>query len=107
MSNACLVLCTCPDNDVAMKIASKLIEEQLAACVNVLPNLTSVYQWQGEVVVDQEVQLVIKTTSAKQNDAYTCVSALHPYELPEWLVIEDVSGSEEYLNWIRSNLNEV
>ena len=107
MPEVCLVLCTCPDNESALNIARKLVGEQLAACVNVIPALTSVYEWQDEVVVDQEVQLVIKTVKGKLGQAQRCVEQIHPYELPEWLVIDNLSGSDAYLNWIRSNLNEV
>lgn len=100
----CIALCTCADLAAANSIAEALVERKLAACVNLLPNLTSVYSWQGEICQDNEVQMVIKTSSEKVAKAAECVADMHPYDVPEWLVINVTEGSQAYLNWMRSCL---
>jgi len=104
MSEFNLVLCTCPDLDTAKGIAKTLVEQKLAACVNMISGVQSCYEWQGEVVFDQEYQLVIKTLNSKLDALYTQVKSLHPYDIPEWLVLEISHGSQDYLKWIRSSL---
>lgn len=104
MSEFNLVLCTCPDQDTARHIAKTLVELKLAACVNIIAGVQSCYQWQGEVVFDQEYQLVIKTLSSQLEALQAKVTSLHPYDIPEWLVLEITDGSQDYLNWIRSSL---
>lgn len=98
--SALLVLCTCPDHETAESIARALVERRLAACVSVLPGLTSVYHWQGAVEQASEVQLVIKTTRARYAEVEAAVLAVHPYELPELLAVEPVAGLAGYLGWI-------
>ncbi len=104
MSRYHIVLCTCPDNTVAQQIAATLVEEKLAACVNLLPGVVSVYQWQGELCRDTEVQMIIKTTSGKLDAAFERMLSLHPYDVPEWLVLDPTTGNPDYLNWIKSSL---
>lgn len=103
MSEFCLVLCTCPDMDSARRIAQCAVEQRLAACVNIIPGLESVYQWQGKVQTDNEVQLVSKTYKPKLEALYTLVSGLHSYDEPEWLVLDITGGSPTYLDWIKSS----
>ncbi|MBN7821466.1 divalent-cation tolerance protein CutA [Bowmanella sp. Y26] len=103
MSEFCLVLCTCPDQDSARTIARQAVEQRLAACVNIIPGLESVYRWQGEVMTDSEVQLVSKTYKTRLDALYTLVSELHPYDEPEWLVLDIADGSPTYLDWIKSS----
>ncbi len=92
-----LCLCTCPDPATAGRIAEALVEERLAACVNLLPGLQSVYRWQGQVQRDAEVLLLVKTTRQR----YPALQArLHPYELPELLAVESVAGLPAYLQWV-------
>jgi len=98
--SALLVLCTCPDRDTAEGIARALVERRLAACVSVLPGMTSVYRWQGAVEQAPELQLVIKTTRARYAEVEAAVQAVHPYELPELLAVEPVAGLARYLDWI-------
>lgn len=100
-----LVLCTCPDQQTATDIATKVIESRTAACVNILPGVTSVYQWQGEVILDQELQLVIKTTATNFTALNEQIIALHPYEVPEIIAIDIKDGSSSYLNWITASVN--
>ena len=84
----------------AMAVARTLVEERLAACVNVLPVMASVYRWQGEVQQEAEEQVVIKTTTDRVAAVEQRVRELHPYELPEFLVITADAGAEAYLKWV-------
>jgi periplasmic divalent cation tolerance protein len=94
-----IVLTTVGVDFDAVAIARILVEEQLAACVNVLPVMTSVYQWKGKAEQDQEQQLVIKTTASSVVGLAARLRALHPYELPEFLVL-GASASEQYAKWV-------
>ncbi|WP_149194252.1 divalent-cation tolerance protein CutA [Luteimonas suaedae] len=98
--NALLCLCACPDRDVAARIADTLVGERLAACVNVLPGVRSVYRWQDTVEHDDEVLLLIKTAPARLDALTARIVALHPYELPEVLAVESAGGLPAYLDWI-------
>lgn len=95
-----LVLCTCPGNTVAAEIATALIEQNLAACVNRVTGVKSWYRWEGHLQQDEEVLLLIKTTRARLAELETMVRKLHPYELPEVISVPITGGSEAYLNWI-------
>jgi periplasmic divalent cation tolerance protein len=81
-------------------VGKVLVGEQLAACVNVLPAMTSIYRWHGAVQQEAEEQMVIKTTTDRLGDLETRLRELHPYELPEFLVITADAGSEAYLKWV-------
>lgn len=95
-----IVLCTCPDMGTAEGIANRLVAEKLAACVNVLPGLTSVYLWKGVVEKDVELLLLIKTTSEAYPGLEAAIRAAHPYELPEIVCVPIVAGLAGYLEWI-------
>lgn len=95
-----IVLCTAPDPASAERIAGALVDERLAACVNVLPGVTSVYRWQGRRETDQEVVLIIKTRQSVYQSLEQRIVALHPYELPEVVAVPMVGGLAGYLNWI-------
>ena len=99
-----IVLVTVPDAETAKKIARALVEERLAACVNVVPGLTSVYRWEGEVREDAELLLVAKTTDDALEELGERVRALHPYSVPEILAIEADRGFERYLAWVKENV---
>ena len=101
-----LALSTCPEQSVAESIARTLVEESLAACVNIIPGLTSVYQWQGKTETDQEVLLLIKTRSNKFSALAERIKQLHPYELPEVIAVDITNGLSDYLNWIRDNTRD-
>ena len=90
----------------AMAVARTLVEERLAACVNVLPAMASVYRWQGEVQQEAEEQVVIKTTTDRVAAVEQRVRELHPYELPEFLVITADAGSEAYLRWVAASAHD-
>ena len=98
--NAVVVLCTCPDNSVAERIAQALVNEHLAACVNHVCGVRSIYRWQGEVHAGEETLLLIKTTP----DCFEAVTAriveLHPYALPEVIALDVAAGLDRYLAWI-------
>ena len=92
-----LVLCTCPDASTASRLARALVEERLAACVNVVGGVASTYRWNGEVHVDDEVLLVIKTMADRFEAMQARLVALHPYDVPEVLAIEPAGGAAPYL----------
>jgi periplasmic divalent cation tolerance protein len=98
-SRAALVLTTIGADADAAALARALVEARLAACVNVLPPMTSVYRWKGAVEEDREQQLVIKTSPATVAELQAWLLAHHPYETPEFLVL-DASGSDAYLRWV-------
>lgn len=97
-----LVYCTCPDHDTALRIAQALVDRHLAACVNVLPGLSSVYRWQGQMETAQEELLLIKTQEAVYPELEATILALHPYELPELIAVPIAAGSPAYLSWIET-----
>jgi periplasmic divalent cation tolerance protein len=99
MTDLILVLTTMPDDDRAEAVARTLVEERLAACVNVHAPMVSTYRWKGQVERDAERQLVIKTTGDRLSDVEARLRALHPYELPELVVIA-ASGSDPYAAWV-------
>lgn len=96
-----IVLTTMPgDAGDAEKLAETLVSDRLAACVNVMPVMTSVYRWEGKVQRDSERQLVIKTGRQHVAALWERLRDLHPYEVPEFVVLPIVDGSEAYLRWI-------
>ena len=102
MSEARIVLMTAPDAKVAATIARALVDERLAACVNVVSGVRSIYRWQGELQDDAEVLLLAKTRADRCAALAARVEALHPYELPEVVVLPVEGGSENYLDWVLS-----
>jgi periplasmic divalent cation tolerance protein len=102
--SAILVLCTCPDTASAERIATALVDERLAACVNRIANVASTYRWQGKVCHDDEILLLIKTTSERFDAVRDRVVALHPYEVPEVIAFAIAAGSLPYLDWIESSV---
>ncbi len=101
-----LVFCTCPDSDSAQVLAHLLVERRLAACVNLLPPMRSVYRWQGQVEQAQEVQLLIKTCADRLDALTSAIQQEHPYELPEIIAISPSAGLPAYLEWIRAQTRE-
>lgn len=97
---ALVTFSTCPDADSAARIARALVAEGLAACVNQLPGVASVYRWQGEVHEDSEVLLVIKTTESAFAALAARLRALHPYDTPELIAWPLEHGSADYLRWL-------
>ncbi len=95
-----IVLTTLGAQTDAAAFARVLVDERLAACVNVLPAMTSIYRWKGAIEEDREQQLVIKTTSDRISAIEARFHELHPYELPEFLVVAATDGSAGYLKWL-------
>lgn len=104
-SKAAIVLTTVGTDVDANALARTLVDERLAACVNVLPAMTSTYRWKGTVEQEREQQLVIKTSRAHVAALQARLRELHPYELPEFLVL-DAAGSDAYMEWIRENVTK-
>ena len=98
--SAIVVFCTCPDESSAERIGSALVEERLAACVNRIGGVVSTYRWQDKVSRDDEMLLLIKTTSERFDAVRERIVALHPYELPEIIAVDIARGLPAYLDWI-------
>ena len=99
-----VILCTCPNQESAINIASILVEEQLVACVNVLPQVTSIYRWQGKIEQDSEVLLIAKTSKDSFEHVSARIKQLHSYDVPEVIALDIQQGNSEYLNWISKSL---
>src|SRR5262245_37602651 len=95
-----LVLTTLPADADASAFAQVLVEGGLAACVNLLPPMESVYRWQGSVERETERQVIVKTTLPRVDALWQRVRELHPYDVPEFVVIPIVDGNQAYLQWI-------
>lgn len=102
-STVVIVLTTLGADADAASIARTLVQERLAACVNVLPPMTSFYKWKGAMEEDREQQLVIKTTPERAAALEARLRELHPYELPEFIVV-DATASVAYAAWIRESI---
>ena len=97
-----LALCTCPDMATATRLAESLVDAALAACVNIVPGLVSVYRWEGTIAKDSEVLLMIKTTEERVADVVAHIEREHPYDLPEVIAHPIVAGLDSYLEWVRT-----
>jgi len=99
-----VVLMTAPNADEATQVAEMLVERKLAACVQILPPMTSIYVWKGEVQRENEILLVAKSTRAKFDELEEAVRVIHSYETPEIIALPIVAGSQSYLSWLSSCL---
>jgi periplasmic divalent cation tolerance protein len=97
-----VVFITAPNLECAETLARALVEERLAACVNVVPGIGSFYRWEGEVQNDPEVLLIAKTSADRCSALAARVDELHPYDLPEVLELSAAGGSRAYLDWVRT-----
>jgi|ERR1017187_2065524 periplasmic divalent cation tolerance protein len=100
MTDKQIVLSTAGSEEEARKIAHHLVERQLAACVNIVPHIESIYRWQGKMESSREWLLLIKTTAEKFPAVRDAIRELHSYDLPECVAIGIQDGSSEYLEWI-------
>lgn len=104
MTDAILVLVTAPSADKASELARTLVEEQLAACGNVLPGVRSIYRWEGKVHDEPEALLILKTRAALFEPLRERIVSLHPYQVPEVLRLDVSAGHLPYLEWIGANV---
>ncbi|MER3479289.1 MAG: divalent-cation tolerance protein CutA [Meiothermus sp.] len=100
-----VLLVTVPDLETARRMGRTLVEERLAACVNIVPGLTSIYRWEGKVAEDGELLLLIKTRDERYAALEARIKQLHPYTLPEVLALSVDHGSVDYLRWIAASVN--
>jgi len=104
MTDKRIVLSTAGSHDEARKIAQHLVEHQLAACVNIIPHIESIYRWQGKMESSTEWLLLIKTTQEKFPAVRDAIRDLHSYELPECIALAIENGSAPYLEWIAQSV---
>lgn len=105
MATARIVLTTAGSQEEARKIAHALVERKLAACVNIVPGIESVYRWQGKVESAAEWLLLIKTEGAMFERVRDAIQELHSYDLPECIMLEIAGGSTAYLGWVKANIS--
>lgn len=101
-----VALSTCPDEATAQRLAEAFVGERLATCVNRVTGIVSTYFWDGRLQDAAEILLIIKTTTAKLAELEARLVALHPYELPELVVLPVLGGNERYLQWVRTGVGE-
>ncbi len=106
MKTKSLVYITVPDRDTALKLAHSVVKGGLAACANVIPGMTSVYEWQGAIREENEVVLVFKTTEEMISDLTAFVAARHPSDNPCVLALPVSGGSQKFLEWIESEVKD-
>ena len=104
MTDKRIVLTTAGSEEEAQKIARRLVETRVAACVNIVPQMASIYRWQGKVEESREWLLVIKTTAAAFEKVRQAIAELHSYELPECICLTIEDGSPNYLQWIAESV---
>ena len=98
-----LALTTFSEPDSARQIGTQLVESQLIACFNLIPAVESIYQWKGDLEIEGELLAIMKTTHQRLEDLEAWISANHPYEEPELIVIPVAAGASAYLQWIRDH----
>jgi periplasmic divalent cation tolerance protein len=101
-----LIITNCPDEETANTIALAVVEAKLAACVNILPRVQSIYRWQGAVESAAEIPLFIKSTAACYPALENTIRQLHPYDVPEIIAFPITQGLPAYLNWLAAETNE-
>lgn len=94
-----ITLITVPNDEAAQQIAATLVEERLAACVNIVPKIRSIFRWAGKIEDAQELLLIVKTTAPRYKALEERVKSIHPYENPEIVAIEASAAAEAYLRW--------
>lgn len=102
VTDVLIVLCTCPDAATAQRLAAGLVEQGLAACVNILPEIRSIYRWQGRTLDDAETLLIAKTTRRVYPALEEWLREHHPYQVPEVLGLPVHAGASDYLEWVLS-----
>lgn len=106
MTELMIILCTCPDEDTAARLAKGLVEAGLAACVNILPGVRSIYRWQGSVQDDAEVLLIAKSQAESFGEVERWLTEYHPYDVPEVVGIGADKVSDAYMRWIEDSVTQ-
>lgn len=101
MADEIVIFVTASSKDEAETIAQRLVNEKLAACVNILPGVTSLFHWEGKVSKENETMMVIKSIAAQLDAIVKRVKEIHSYQAPEIIALPIVGGSQDYLNWLR------
>ena len=91
--------------NISEELARRLVEQRACACVNIIPKVTSIYHWKGEIVTDSEALLIMKTETKHVEPLWEAVKKVHPYEVPEYVVLHIEWGSKDYLAWISENVS--
>jgi len=104
--NILLVYCTLPNSDEASTIAQTLIDKKLAACCNIIPGITSIYHWQGNVEESKETLLLIKTSQKKYDQLEKEIKMLHSYSVPEIIATKIEAGSQAYIDWVLQSIEK-
>ncbi|ORX76782.1 divalent ion tolerance protein [Basidiobolus meristosporus CBS 931.73] len=100
------IFVTCPNEEIAKKLSRGLLTEKLVACINVIPKVTSMYWWDGEIEESTEVLLMMKTAADKVENVIQHVNENHPYDVPEVISIKIDDGSKEYMNWVTDSVRK-
>lgn len=98
-----VIFCTISSKDNGKKIAEGLVKKKLAACVNIIEGVTSIYEWKNELCTENECLMIIKSRKALFNKLKKEIAGLHPYDVPEIISLDITDGLESYLNWMRKN----
>jgi len=106
MSDAIVVFITAPNYDEASRLANLLVDERLAACVQILPQMESVYRWQGKIERQQEILLIVKSVVAKFDELEKRIREAHSYDTPEIVALPINRGSQPYLEWLSASINK-
>ncbi len=104
MNDPIIILTTVSSKKEAELIGSKLIDKELAACVNIIPNIKSIYRWEGKINKDSEYLLIIKTVKRAEEDVFENIRKLHSYNTPEMISIPITGGEKSYLNWLSKSV---
>ncbi|MCS5709533.1 divalent-cation tolerance protein CutA [Candidatus Berkiella cookevillensis] len=96
----CVIYCTCPNQETAENLSALLLEKRLVACLNIVPNLSSHYIWQGKITKGEELLLVMKTKTSKLTQVEGLILEVHPYEFPEFIAMPIIYGNRQYLDWV-------
>ncbi len=104
MHDPIIILTTASSNKEAEIIGSKLIDKKLTACVNIIPNIKSIYYWEGKINKDSEYLLIIKTVKRAEKDVFENIRKLHSYDTPEMISIPITGGEKSYLNWLSKSV---
>jgi periplasmic divalent cation tolerance protein len=100
-----VVICNCPST-ASGELGRRLVDERLAACVNILPGVRSIYRWEGKVIEDEEETLLIKTADDRLNELQERIRALHPYDIPEIIALTPTAALAEYVDWVQEQTRD-